>query len=106
MSKKIPKNSISNNSYDPFSSELDILEKKFKEEERAAGAEKAGAFVAGVIIAILISAITAAFLMLIIDVFHHRSITSGSLGYWDALKIIIFARAAWMVERAFNRSAR
>jgi hypothetical protein len=106
MSKRISNNSNDKNNYDAFMSELDMYGMKLKEEKRAAGTEKAGAFIAGVIIAFLISAATAAFLMLVIDVFHHRAITNGSLGYWDALKIIIFVRAAWMVERAFNRSAR
>jgi hypothetical protein len=41
--------------------------------------------------------------MLVVDVFHHRNVMAGSLSFWDALKIVIFVKLAWGLERAFTR---
>ena len=68
--------------------------------------EKFSLAAAGVILFILISTCTATLLVLAVDVFHHRGITAGTLDFWAALKIIIFAKLAWMLERAFTRRGR
>jgi hypothetical protein len=74
-------------------------------DETLVKVEKVSLFLAGIVSVLLISATSAGLLMLIIDVFHHRGITTGSLSFWAALKIVIFARLAWLIERAFNRQA-
>ena len=65
--------------------------------------EKTAELLAGAFLIILISSATAALFMLIVDVFRHRGLITGSLSFWAALKIVIFAKLAWGLERAFTR---
>ena len=65
--------------------------------------EKIAELLAGTVIIILISSVTAALFMWIVDVFHHRGLITGSLSFWAALKIVIFVKLAWVIERAFTR---
>ena len=65
--------------------------------------EKIAELLAGTVIIILISSVTAALFMWIVDVFHHRDVITGSLSFWAALKIVIFVKLAWVIERAFTR---
>jgi hypothetical protein len=80
--------------YDFHKRELPVVSKKV---------EKTAELLAGAVLIILISSGTAALFMWIVDVFHHRGLITGSLSFWAALKIVIFAKLAWGLERAFTR---
>jgi hypothetical protein len=80
--------------YDFHKKELPVVSRKV---------EKTAELLAGAFLIILISSATAALFMLIVDVFRHRGLITGSLSFWAALKIVIFAKLAWGLERAFTR---
>lgn len=65
--------------------------------------EKTAELLAGIVLITLVSSGTAALFMWVIDVFRHRELITGSLSFWAALKIVIFVKLAWGLERAFTR---